>query len=220
MNTITLEEKYILEYIKDMLNDFKVSATVIKDAKYHHNAYYKDASSICRYGILSLMDLKKSGIKNYTDEILKKMQDTESHINGTNGVSLSIVGLQDLYHNEDEYDPFTPTYVDFLLSSEITAYRFTEHYGNAFITFKSIELDRIKTVDIRLLKLIEMIENKNNTNNCYTIQSLIKKYNYLKDIALALKDTKLDIPLREMSNNDNSSLDLDKLTSISKLILK
>lgn len=219
MNTILLEEKYILEYIKDIIHDIKVGSFIVNNAKYHHNTDYRDASSICSHGILTMMDLKKLGIKNYTDEFLQKMDDIESHINGNDAVSLSVVGLQDLYPNEDEYNPFTPSQVDFLVSSEIKTGRSSMHYGNEFLSYKSIGVDKLRSVDIRLLKLIEMIENGYSSNN-FTIQSAIEKYNYLKNIALTMKHSQLDIPLRELSYQDNSSIDVDKLSSTPKLVLK
>lgn len=47
------------------------------------------------------------------------MSDTESHVNGKNSVSLSVIGLKDLYPNEVEYNPFSPNLVDFLITSDI-----------------------------------------------------------------------------------------------------
>ena len=219
MNIISLEEKYILEYIKDIFNDFKIGISTIECAKYHHNASYHDASSICQYGILTLLDLKKIGIKNYDDDVIEKMNDIESHINGNDSVSLSVVGLKDLYRNEDEYDPFTPSQVDFLVSSEIKTRRSSIHYGNEFLYYGSIGIEKLRSVDIRLLKLIELIENGFSSNKM-TIQNVVEKYNYLKIIALTMKKYQLDIPLREMSYHDNSSVDIDMMSSTPKLILK
>lgn len=219
MTTILLEKKYVLEYLKDILNDVKKTSFVVNHAKYHHNTSYRDASSICQYGILSLVDLDKLGLKNYTTEFLQKMDDIESHINGSTAVSLSVVGLQDLYPNEDEYDPFIPSKVDFLISSDIKAGRFAIHYGNEFLSYESIGIDKLRSVDIRLLKLIELVE-KGFSSNYYSIESVIEKYNYLKNIALTMKQFQLDIPLREMSYQDNSLMDVDKLSSTPKLLLK
>lgn len=219
MNIVSLEEKFILEYIKDIFNDFKNGISTIECAKYHHNTSYHDASSICQYGILTLLDLKKLGIKNYDDDVIEKLNDIESHINGIDSVSLSVVGLRDLYRNEDEYDPFKPSQVDFLVSSEIKARRSSIHYGNEFLIYGSIGIEKLKSIDIRLLKLIELIET-GFISNKMTIQDVVEKYNYLKIIALTMKKYQLDIPLREMSHNDNSSVDIDKLSSTPKLILK
>ena len=219
MTTILLEKKYVLEYLKDILNDVKKTSFVVNHAKYHHNTSYRDASSICQYGILSLVDLDKLGLKNYTTEFLQKMDDIESHVNGSTAVSLSVVGLQDLYPNEDEYDPFIPSKVDFLISSDIKVGRSAIHYGNEFLSYESIGIDKLRSVDIRLLKLIELVE-KGFSSNYYSIESVIEKYNYLKNIALTMKQFQLDIPLREMSYQDNSLMDVDKLSSTPKLLLK
>lgn len=221
MKNILLEKKYALEYIKDIINDCKVGKSVVNNSKYHHNTNYEDASSICKYGILSLEDLNKLGIKNFPQEFLEKMDDIESHVNGKNGISLSIVGLQDIYPNEDVYDPYKPTQVDFLVSSDIQAFRSSIHYGNEYLSYNSISRDKLRAIDIRLLKLIELLENKNgNSLNEHSIQNIIQKYNSLKDIALTMKQYGLDIPFREMSYKDNFSMDIDKLSDTAVLKLK
>lgn len=219
MNTITLEEKYILEYIKDILNETKLGTTSVNNAIYHHNTNYCDAASICKYGILSIEDQKKLGIKNYSEDFLKTMDDIESHINGNNGISLAVMGLKDLYPDENEYNPYKPGLVDFIISKEIKTYRIPLHYGNEFLSYQSISNDKIRAVDIRLLLLIEIIEKRNYLNN-FSITSTIEKYNHLKNIALTIKQLNLNIPLREMSYQDNTLLDIDKLSTAKTLILK
>lgn len=219
MNTILLEEKYILEYIKDTIHSSKTGQVAINKARYHHNTEYCDAPSVCHHGILTMSDLKNIGIKNYNEDFFQKMDDIESHINGIGAVSLSVVGLQDLYDGEEEYDPFTPSRVDFLVSSEIKAGRSAIHYGNEFLSQESISVDKLRSIDIRLLKLVEMIESGYSSGSI-TIQSAIEKYNHLKVIALAMKHAQLDIPLREMSYHDNHSMDISKLSSNPRLVLK
>ena len=59
-----------------------------------------------------------------------------------------------------------------------------------------------------------------NTRNYICYNRYSNNYNYLKNIALTMKHSQLDIPLREMSYQDNSSMDVDKLSSTPKLILK
>ena len=219
MSTILLEEKYILEYIKDTLHSSKNGTVAVNKARYHHNTDYCDAASVCQHGILTMADQKKAGIKCYSEDFFQKMDDIESHINGIDAVSLSVVGLQDLYDGEEEYDPFLPSRVDFLVSSEIKAGRSTIHYGNEFLSQESISIDKLRSIDIRLLKLVEMIENGYSSGN-FTIQSAIEKYNYLREIALTMKYSQLDIPLREMSYHQHSSMDISKLSSSPKLVLK
>lgn len=219
MNSILLEEKYALEYIKDMISSTKTRPVSVTNAKYHHNTEYRDASSICHHGILTLADLKKIGIKDYDDDLVSRMDDTESHINGTDAISLAVMDLQDLYKDEEEYNPYAPSKVDFLVSSEVQTRRVSIHYGNEFLCQSSISNDKLRSVDIRLLKLIEMIEKGYLSGN-FTVRNAIEKYNYLKEIALTMKQVQLDIPIREMSNSDNFVLDVDKLSSNPKLVLK
>lgn len=218
MNAILLEEKYMLEYIRDMLFSYKSGSCVVNSAKYHHNTDYRDAPSVCRHGILTMKDLKKYGIKDYTDEFLQKMGDIDSHINGNDAVSLAVVGLNDLYHNEDEYNPYIPDKIDFLVSSDIMVGRSTLHYGNEFLCYSSISIDKLRSIDIRLLKLLELIKNRTYIDT--SILDIIKKYNCLKDIASTMIQTKLDIPLREASYQEKSLIDIEKLSSTPKLVLK
>ena len=217
METILLEEKNVLEYIYDSICSVRTVGDEVKNAKYHHNTKYKDAVSICKYGILTLTDMNLKRIREDSKEFLKIMGDTDSHVNGNNCVSLSIVGLTDIYLNEDEYNPLSPILVDFLVSSDIQASRFSIHYGNEFLSFGSILIDKLKSVDIRLLKLL--CQNKSYMIDS-SIQAIIQKYNYLKDIASELKKQQLELPLREMSESTVFQIDTDKLVKYPKIILK
>lgn len=217
MEAILLEEENVLEYIYDSICKVKNDGEEVKNAKYHHNTAYKDAVSICKYGILTLIDMNLKGIREDTKEFLKIMGDIDSHVNGNNCVSLSVVGLTDIYPNEDEYNPFSPNLVDFLVSSDIQASRSSTHYGNEFLSFGSIMRDKIKSVDIRLLNLL--CQSKSYMNDSST-QAIIKKYNYLREIALELKRQQLELPLREMSESNIFEINIDKLADQPKLLLK
>jgi len=128
-----LEKRYVLEYIRDTLNDLKQGRTGVDNARYNHNSDYSSASNIIRFGILSFLEQNRLGLRNDSPEFLQTMNDEESHINGINGISLSVVGLTDLYPNEDEYDPRRPHSVNFLVSSDIKTDRKAYHFGNEFI---------------------------------------------------------------------------------------
>lgn len=212
MKEIKLEEKYILEYIKYMISSFKTKSIEVNDAKYHHNTSYSNTPLVLKHGILSVSELNRLGIKQYSPEILNLLSDIESHINGIDSISLSVVGLTDLYSHEFEYNPFNPIEVDLNISCNIKVGRSTLHYGNEYLCYENIGVDKIKSIDIRLLKLLEKEKN-------FPIKDIINKYNLLRDIALSLKENNLDIPLREMSN-DNSALDITKVSEMPKLILK
>lgn len=155
MNEIVIDEEFVLEYIREMIHDASLELAPIKQARYHHNTGYCNAPSSCKYGILTANDLKQLKIRDFTEEDMKKLADTDLHINGVDSVSLSVVGLQDLYPNEYEYNPFLPYKVDFLVSSDIQAYRSSIHYGNEFLAFRGIKTEKLRSVDIRLLELIK-----------------------------------------------------------------
>ena len=155
MNEKIIKEKYALEYIRDILSTYSYALKNIDNAKYHHNAPYKDAPLIIKYGVLSMENINKFGIRSYSEDDLILMDDRESHVNGRNGVSLSIVGLTDLYRGEEEYDPFTTEMIDFLIDNSIRAFRSTIHYGNEFVSEGKITSDKIKSADIRLIKYIQ-----------------------------------------------------------------
>ena len=199
-----------------MINSFKVKSIEVNNSIYHHNTSYADASSVLKYGILTVSELNRLGIKKYSSKTLKAWSDTDSHINGIDSISLSVVGLTDLYPSEDEYDSCNPILVDFNISSDIRAYRTTLHYGNEFLCKNSIEIDKLRAVDVRLLNLIKLISSQKSNNS---VRNLIDSYNCLKNIALAIKESNLDIPFREMSSG-NLTMDIDKVSNTPKLILK
>lgn len=214
MSSIVLDEKNVLKYIKESLNSFKKDILIIENARYHHNASYDNASSIIKNGILSLSELDRLNIMKNSSKILNIMNDIESHVNGNDGISLSVVGLTDLYKDEDEYNPFRSSMVDFVISSKVSAFRRSEHYGNEFIASKCIEKHFIKSIDVRILNYL------NQTKKEYIIEGAIKKYNFLREIAIAIKKYDLDIPIREMSDNNEIELDVDKLIDTPRLVLK
>lgn len=217
MNNIVLSETDVLEYVCDTVSDIKYNGREVFNSKYHHNTDYKNASSICKYGILTLEDLNHQGIRNDSNEFLKIMSDIESHVNGKNAVSLSVVGLKDLYPNEYEYNTFSPNLVDFLITSDIKASRFSIHYGNEFLSFHSIKKEELRSIDIRLLKLMQ---EKKLYMDYSMILSVLQKYNYLREIAIEMQKQSLNIPLREMSERGIFELDIEKLSSQPKLVLK
>lgn len=216
MNVKIIREKYVLEYIKDMLSTYSYALKNINDAKYHHNASYEDAYFIIKYGVLSMKDINKFGIRFYSKEDLELMDDIKSHVNGKNGVSLSIVGLTDLYKFEEEYDPFMTNMVDFLIDDNIMAFRNTIHYGNEFVSESKITCDKIKSADIRLIKYIETLPQKNTSD----IVNVMNKYNNLILMSKEIVNNNKDIQIREMSESFNRSIDIEKMSETHKLILE
>lgn len=210
MNKIELDEKYILEYIKDQILSLKVAAVDVKDFKYHHNSKYSKTPSIIYNGILSQNEFAKLNNTVLSEEQKLAFSD-EYFVNGDNNISLSIVGLKDLDPKKMVYNPFSSTETDILISKDVRAFRSSANYDNEFLARNKIENSYFKSVDVRLLKYI------NDENS--SIKQAIEYYNNLKLIAQALIDTKLDIPLREMSK-ENITLDIEKAAKARQLILK
>ena len=220
MNKIVIEESEIGDYIIDNICSFSSKSTIDNRDFYHHSSSYEAASSICDNGLLSLNELNDRNIVNYSENFLKSMSDTDSHINGVDGISLCLLGLTDLYEDEPVFDPTNPKHVDFLLSKNIKAGRNSLHYGNEYIAEHSIGNDKIRYIDIRILKCINLYLN----NDCKFLrlskEELICMYNYLRKIANSIKLNNLDVLLRERSYSDNICLDLDKIIKSPELVLK
>lgn len=218
-----ISRKHVVEYIETNIQENRNKKTTLENTKYHHNSSYADAPDICKYGILSIQELNKRGIKTFSKKLLKSMKDTNYHINGIEGISLAVVELDKLSHTKNEYyNPFDHRFVDFLVSSEVKAIKNTTHYENEFITKDSIiTLDKLKSVDIRLLHLLEKYRKKvrnKEKGKGFMLEIIIDDYNYLREIAINMKKSSLDIPLREMSREID--LDKDKISELPKLILK
>lgn len=221
MRNLLLDERHVLDYIETKIISCLSEPVEVCDDKFHHNTKYKDAISIIKNGILSPNELSKLGVEIYSDEVLGVMSDIESHANGNDSISLAVVGLTDIMPDEFEYDPFSEKLVDFLIASDIQARRVTTNYGNEYLSDGSICTDKFKAIDIRLLSFVQTIREKNDVQSLSSsIRELIENYNKLRDIARLLKDMKLRIPLREMSNNKNNSLDIDKMYDMPKLKVK
>lgn len=207
---VFLSEKDVKEFVNDYISSITFGKGEIENERYHHNCSYSDAPSIVKNGILSLSDINKLGIKKFSADFLNYASDIESHINGSEAISLSVVGLTDLYLDEYEYNPFNPSLVDFVVSNDVKTSRSTKNYGNEFLSFNPIYNDEFKAIDIRLRAYIK------KTND---YKSVIDMYENLRKIALVMKDANLDIPLREMSYG-NGCIDVDKAIKMPKILIK
>ncbi|MBO6194975.1 MAG: hypothetical protein J6O56_01365 [Bacilli bacterium] len=179
---------------------------------YHHNTEYKNLLTILKYGILTINDLQKEQIRYFSKEQLKNFDDIESHINGIDGISLSRVGLTDIYPGEDIYEPFHPCSVDIIISSNVKAARNSLHYGNEYICYSKIPISKIISFDFRILKLIENCdyENVNELNR------VISKYNYLITAIKKIHEDRIPMLFKEMSNG-SSVMNISKISKLELL---
>lgn len=221
MEKILLHSECVLDYVEDNITSCLIGKVVVIDDRFHHNTKYKDALSVIEKGILPPSELNKLGVVGFDDNSIKAMGDIESHANGSESVSLAVVGLDDLNPDEFEYNPFSEKHVDILIASEITARRVTTNYGNEYLSDKCIDVDKFRAIDTRLLAFVQTIrENTKKELFEDSVSELLHNYNKLRDIAYLLKSKKLDVPLREMSRNEALAIDVDKISNMPKLKIK
>lgn len=217
MNEVIIKEKYILEYIRNMLYACSYAIKNIDDNayQYHHNTAYEYAPSIIKYGILSIEELNSLGIRSYSKDYLKFIDDIESHVNGKDGISLSVTGLTDLYKDEDEFDPCQSNIVDFLVDENIKTVRNTTHYGNEFISENKISSDKIVSADIRIINYINNLSEKDGK----TIFSVINKYNQIIMMSKEILRHNRNMQMREMSEGVNRKIDVEKMSEMPRLLM-
>lgn len=217
MNEVIIKEKYILEYIRNMLYACSYAIKNIDDNayQYHHNTAYEYAPSIIKYGILSIEELNSLGIRSYSKDYLKFIDDIESHVNGKDGISLSVTGLTDLYKDEDEFDPCQSNIVDFLVDENIKTVRNTTHYGNEFISENKISSDKIVSADIRIINYINNLSEKDGK----AIFSVINKYNQIIMMSKEILRHNRNMQMREMSEGVNRKIDVEKMSEMPRLLM-
>ena len=217
MNEVIIIEKYILEYIRNMLYACSYAIKNIDDNayQYHHNTAYEYAPSIIKYGILSIEELNSLGIRSYSKDYLKFIDDIESHVNGKDGISLSVTGLTDLYKDEDEFDPCQSNIVDFLVDENIKTVRNTTHYGNEFISENKISSDKIVSADIRIINYINNLSEKDGK----AIFSVINKYNQIIMMSKEILRHNRNMQMREMSEGVNRKIDVEKMSEMPRLLM-
>lgn len=218
---IIIKESEVEKFVKEIINSAKTQPVNVENALYHHNTKYEYVPFNIRNGLMSVMMLQKYGRVNYTEEQLSAFENDCYNVNGIYCISLSKVGLADQYSdNDEEYNPLKGNMPDILISSDIFARRRPKNYFNEYLADDIILPDKFKAIDVRIIKVSE------NNEKVYRwpsrearILDLKKMYNGLSEIAIAIKEMNLDIPLREMSYEDNMVLDIDKVASFPKISL-
>lgn len=214
MKKIYVQKENVLNYILELLNIYKGETIKLENARYHHNTDYKDGKNVVENGILTLQSLSDKGLMELSKEQLKIMDDTSSHINGINGVSLAVVGLKDLYRDEFEYDPFDDSKLDIIVDTSLHARRTSTNYGNEYIADGNIDVSYIRAIDIRLEECINKVLN---TEDEKTIIEMAERFNYLIEIASSLINS--NILLREASFEQYKVLDKENIAKLNKITI-
>ncbi len=214
MKKIYVQKENVLNYILELLNIYKGETIKLENARYHHNTDYKDGKNVVENGILTLQSLSDKGLMELSKEQLKIMDDTSSHINGINGVSLAVVGLKDLYRDEFEYDPFDDSKLDIIVDTSLHARRTSTNYGNEYIADGNIDVSYIRAIDIRLEECINKVLN---TEDEKIIIEMVERFNYLIEIASSLINS--NILLREASFEQYKVLDKENIAKLNKITI-
>lgn len=216
---IDINEAYKL--IKKNICDCKDKTKLVTDTKFHHETNIKNVPDVLKNGLLS----KRESVKLEGRELTEKekfIYSDDYHVNGLDYISLSTVedDFSQMYEWESLYDPFNTIDADIVISGDVQACRNTTNYYNEFLVNDKISTDLFTAIDLRILKILDFNfcnEDKNKLEN--RLKLMIEYYNYLRDIALALKQNNLDIPLREVSD-EVITLDIDKVIKLPRLQLK
>lgn len=215
MSRILLEEADVLDYVEESISGVMFSSIEVVDDKFHHNTRYEDTASILENGLLSGKEQNKIGL--VSDDQLELFSDIESHVNGSESISLAVVGLTDLYPDEMEYDPFSEKHVDILISGDVKARRNSTNYGNEYLVDDHISSDMFRAIDTRLLSFIASIRTGKGEHYDDAVNQIRHNYNRLREIAMLIYDMSLDIPIREMSSNNGEGLDIKRLSNMPKV---
>lgn len=217
---VILNAKDVYEYLRDLFTSLKCKRFDCNLDVYHHNTDYEKMESIILHGIQPLAGLNSLKIKSFTPEQLRTFDDITSHINGNDGISLSKVDQDGAYSWENIFDPYSCNSVDIIIDG-IRAHRITTHYFNEFIHDGSIMPDKFIAFDIRILKLIDTVRNKEDLKKIETIVQCVEA---LRAMVMAMRKRGLNIPVREMSHEDSHesgpSLDSGKIIEMPKINIR
>lgn len=221
-NIILLEERdLIYDLFLDIFLDSRIKTKEVHGIKYHHNRSYYSTSKVAKHGILSMKESYKLGLLDLTEEELKKYS-LEDHINGIDHISLASteIDYSKVRKNEFIYCPISFYGTDILISNNVKARRVSTHYYNEFLVEDKVLPEEFRALDIRILKEIRDKTTKySNYMSESVLQDLINKYNNIRQIAMTIIESNLDIPFREMSF-ENITLDTAKIASAPILMLK
>ena len=210
MEVIKYDTSLIYEFIKDNIYSCRTAYMRFKDCVYHHNSSYKTTPSILKLGLLSYNKQVELKVQEEREEERRRF-DLYDHINGTEYISLSKKVL-DAYRDEEIYEPTSNYSTDIRIDSSVPTFRTTDHYSNEFLAKDMVSKSLFRALDIRLL-------SKKFITSEWSSRSAIDNYNELRNIALALKSSELDIPLREKAD-EYIGLDIDKVIKLPTLKVK
>lgn len=225
---VNVENAY--DVVKENIYSCVVTPRIVEDTKFHHEIDIKQLPNAINYGLLS----KRNYVnivenRQLTEEEIFIFSD-ECHVNGLDHVSISTMEMDfnKMYRNEDIWLTYSTVYPTIVVSKNVKAHMSTQNYFNEFIVENQIPVEMFNAIDVKILGIMS---HGSLRYKCETkedrIRFMLEYYEHLRDVALALKTKKLDIPIREVSDitdigQDDKALTLDteKIIELPKLLLK
>ena len=214
-----IKETELEQFITEMLSGAKMHPISVENADYHHNTSYENAPFNIRHGLMSTTRLMNYGRISKTPEQLSALENDAASVNGIYEISLSKVGLTDQYREDEwEWEPRKGRCPDILIDSSIKTRRDYTNYFNEFLAEGIILPDKFRAIDVRILSVINGTDRTSSwSDRDKKLEALREMYNQLSEMAIAMREKGLDIPLREMSNEDNLALNIDKVADFPKI---
>lgn len=215
---ISINDENIFELVKTNIYSCRTISRPVCDTKFHHQTKIENIPRVLRTGLLSKgKKLELEGRKLTEQE--KYFFSDDCHVNGIDYISLSSNEVDFSQRCKDEFyfDPDTFEEADIVISKDVKAHRNSTNYFNEFLVRDIIPQELFNSIDIGILRAFNQKDYVKN--HIAKIQDLVKHYNNLRKIALALKESNLDIPFREVSY-EIITLDPDKVIELPQLVLK
>lgn len=221
INVNKTNSNYIYELIKENIYKCSIVSKPVFDTKYHHQTPIKKVPDVLKNGLLSKRKSAELEGRKLTQKEILSYSD-ESRVNGLDYISLSSMDIDFSEMSEDDfcYNPFNVVGVDIVISKDVEVHRSTHNYFNEFLVRDKIPSEMFNAIDLRILKILDFDFHDVDKNKMDSrIELMVDYYNELRNIALSLKENKLSIPLREVSN-DIITLNPQKVIAFPRIQLK
>ena len=174
----------VLKIMKEILLSAQIPFEEVDKAKFHHITRYSSVPEIMRVGLLSYLEKMKLAGKEPDYKELQIRSD-EHFVNGSTYISLAKEGFTeaDLYPGEDLmiFEHKKNDCIDIVISNEVKAVGIAINYLNEYLAEDRVDRSLFRAVDTRLIDCFNNIDKENS------LEIKVRKFNNLRDIALAMK---------------------------------
>lgn len=190
------------EMIKKSLYSCKESSKPIIDAEFYHQTKMERVPHVLRNGLLSKRKIAELEGRKLTSQE-RSLYSDDGRVNGLDYISLSNMNLDFSQMDEKElcFNPFNTIEANIIISKDVNPSRSTHNYFNEYLVKERISPEKFNAIETRILDIMNFDFHDTDKNKLENrIELMIKYYNYLRNIAITLKENKLEIPLREVSD--------------------